>query len=204
MAITGIESNYNNSMYESTYAAQKNEAAKKAETKEAVTAQAGSAKSTGDSTVANYYSYLSKNYDCVKNGNVAISGSYLKQCANNPDKAKELEKNLAFYKESYKSGYENAKANAQALGARLINYSESWSIDSKGNVTVSASTTMTSDAKGWKELKEEQEERLKEKREKEKKEEKIKEKKEEQQERLEKLQQNASQDAYYLKFDVGV
>lgn len=231
MAITGIGSNYN--VYESTYAAQKNEAAKKAETKESATAQAGSTKSAGDSTIADYYSYLSKNYDCVKNGNVAISGSYLKQCAKDSDKAKELEENLAFYKESYKSGYESAKANAQALGARLVSYSESWSIDSTGNVTMQTSTTVTSDTKGWKELKEEQEERLKEKREKEKQEEKVKEKKEEQQEQLEKLQQSVSsdtegqftverletvteleevgavhskklEDAYYPKFDVGV
>lgn len=233
MAITGIGSNYSNRVYESTYAAQKNEAAKKAETKEAATAQSGSTKSTSDSTIADYYSHLSKNYDCVKNGNVAISGSYLKQCANDSDKAKELEENLAFYKESYKSGYESAKTNAQALGARLVSYSESWSIDSTGNVTMQTSTTVTSDTKGWKELKEEQEERLKEKREKEKQEEKVKEKKEEQQEQLEKLQQSASsdtegqimverletvteqkefgavhskklEDAYYPKFDVGV
>lgn len=33
MAISGIGSNYNNNVYESTYAAQKNEGVKKAETK---------------------------------------------------------------------------------------------------------------------------------------------------------------------------
>ena len=126
MAITGIGSNYNN-VYESTYASQKNETTKKTETKEADTKKAGT------DSVSDYYSYLQKNYDCVKNGNVAISGSYLKECAKNPEKAKELEENLSFFKEGYESGLKSAQANARAIGARLVNYSESWSIDSTGN-----------------------------------------------------------------------
>lgn len=143
-----------------------------------------------------YYSYLSKKYDCVRNGNVTISASYLKQCEKDPDKAKELEQNLDFYKESYRSGCESAKTNARALGARLVDYTESWSIDSTGNVAMQTSTTVTSDTKGWKELKEEQEERLKEKREKEKQEEIIKEKTEKKKEQL--------KAASYPKFNVSV
>lgn len=170
MAITGIGNNYNN-IYESTYAAQKNEAAKE----------------TPTDSVSDYYSYLQKNHDCVKNGNVAISGSYLRQCANNSEKAKELEKTLSLYNEIRDRGYANAKQNAQRLGARLVSYSESWSIDDTGNVTMTASATVTSDTKGWKELKEEQEERLKEKEEKEEQEEKIKKQKEEKQEQLDKF-----------------
>lgn len=181
MAVTGIGSNYNN-VYESTYASQKNEAAKKTET----------------DSVSDYYSYLQKNFDCVKNGNVAISGSYLKECANNPEKAKELEKNLAIYKESYKRGYESAKANAKTIGARLTNYSESWSIDSTGNILMQASATVVSDTKGWKELSEERKEKLKEKNEKAKQEEKIKEQKEEKQEELEKLWESGG------KFDLSI
>ena len=191
MAIAGIGSNYNN-VYESTYASQKNETAKKAETKEAAAVQAGNTKKAGTDSVSDYYSYLQKNYDCVKNGNVAISGSYLKECAKNPEKAKELEENLSFFKEGYESGLKSAQANARAIGARLVNYSESWSIDSTGNITMMASTTVTSDngTKGWKELAEEREEKLKEKKEKEEQEEKLKEQKEEKQEQLEKLQEN--------------
>lgn len=119
---------------------------------------------------ADYYSYLQKKYDCVKNGSVTLSGAYVKECANNPQKAKELEENLAFFKQSYESGYQSAKANAQAIGARLVNHTESWSIDSTGNVTMMAATTVTSDTgvKGWKELQEERQEKLKEKREEEK------------------------------------
>ena len=144
MAITGIGNNYNN-MYESTYAAQKNETSKKADTKETASAQAGDTKKAGTDSVSDYYSYLQKNYDCVKNGSVAISGSYLKECAKNPGKAKELEENLSFFKEGYESGLKSARANARAIGARLVNYSESWSIDSTGNITMMASTTVTSD-----------------------------------------------------------
>ena len=86
MAISGIGNNYGN-VYGSTYMAQKNEAVKKTETKEAAPAQA---KNTETDSVSDYYSYLQKNYDCVKNGSAAISGSYLKACAKNPEKAKEL------------------------------------------------------------------------------------------------------------------
>ena len=89
----------------STYTAQKNETVKKTETKEAAPAQA---KNTGTDSVSDYYSYLQKNYDCVKNGSVAISGSYLKGCARNPEKAKELEENLSFFKEGYESGLKSA------------------------------------------------------------------------------------------------
>lgn len=196
MEITGIRNSYNNNIY----ASQKNEVAKQAETKETSSTQTGRAKSTANSDVSDYYSYLAKKYDCVKNGNVAISGTYLKECAKNADKAKELEENLAFYKESYKRGYESAKANARAIGARVTNYSESWSIDSTGNVVIQASTTVVSDTKGWRELKEERDERIKEKREQEEKEKKLKEKKEERQEQL----NRAKEEAYYPKFDMNI
>lgn len=189
MAISGIGSNYNN-VYGSTYTAQKNEAVKKTETKENAPAQAGNVKNASTDNASDYYSYLQKNYDCVKNGSVAISGSYLKECAKNPEKAKELEENLSFFKEGYESGLKSAQANARAIGARLVDYSESWSIDSTGNVTMQASATVVTDTKGWKELAEEREEKLKEKKEKAEQEEKLKEKKEEEQKQLDKLQED--------------
>ena len=208
MAISGIGSNYSN-VYENTYTTQKNEAAKKAETKDTASAQAGGTKNTATDSVSDYYSYLQKNYDCVKNGSVAISGSYLKECAKNPEKAKELEENLSFFKEGYESGLKSAQANARAMGAKLVNYSESWSIDSTGNVTMMASTTVTSDngTKGWKELAEERKEKLKEKKEQERTEEKKKEQKEQEEERLEKIQISAQSvpvisDAYHKPVDI--
>lgn len=73
MAITGIGNNYN-SMYGNTYKTQGSEAAEKTTT----------AKNTGSDGVSDYYSYLQKKYDCVKNGSVAISGAYLKECAKDP------------------------------------------------------------------------------------------------------------------------
>ena len=214
MAVTGISNNYN--MYEGTNTSQKNEATK---TRETTAAQAENTKKSTSDKVADYYSYLSKKYDCVKNGSVVISGSYLRQCANDPEKAKELEENLSLFKDLYKQGYESAKQNAQRLGGRLVNYSESWSIDSKGEITMMSSTTVTVDngTKSQKELREEREERLKEKREEAKKAEKIKAQREEEQEQLEKLleksngeegyaavQRNTPEDAFYPKFDVGI
>ncbi|MCI9077463.1 MAG: hypothetical protein HFH68_00885 [Lachnospiraceae bacterium] len=208
MAITGIGNNYSN-MYDSTYASQRNEAVRKAETKETSSAQAENTKQTKADTVSDYYSYLQKNYDCVKNGSVAISGAYLKECAKNPQKAKELEENLSYFKEGYENGLKSAQANARAIGAKLVNYSESWSIDSTGNITIMASATVTSDTgtKGWKELAEEREEKLKEKKEQERIEEKKKEQKKQEDERLEKLQisdQSISvvTDAYHKPIDI--
>ena len=208
MAISGVGSNYGN-VYGSTYTAQKNEAVKKTETKENAPAQAGNVKNASTDNVSDYYSYLQKNYDCVKNGSVAISGSYLKECAKNPEKAKELEESLAYFKEGYENGLKSAQANARAIGARVVNYSESWSIDSTGNITMMASTTVTSDSgvKGWKELAEEREEKLKEKKEQERTEEKRKEQKEQEEELLEKIQVSAQpvtviSDAYHKPVDI--
>ena len=231
MAVTGIGNNYN--VYESTNTSQKNEASKKAETKETAAIQAENTKKSASDKVSDYYSYLSKKYDCVKNGSVAISGSYLRQCANDPEKAEELEENLSLFKDLYKQGYESAKQNAQRIGGRLVSYSESWSIDSKGEITMMSSTTVTVDngTKSQKELREEREERLKEKREEAKKAEKVKAQREEEQEQLEKLQERADakeqiyikenetesdmenygmvqknkpEDAFYPKFDIGI
>lgn len=208
MAISGVGSNYSN-VYGSTYTAQKNEAVKKTETKETAPAQAGNVKNTSTDHVSDYYSYLQKNYDCVKNGSVAISGSYLKECVSNPEKAKELEESLAYFKEGYENGLKSAQANARAIGARVVNYSESWSIDSTGNITMMASTTLTSDSgvKGWKELAEEREEKLKEKKEQERTEKERKEQKEQEEELLEKIQISAQpvsviSDAYHKPVDI--
>ena len=81
MEIAGIRNSYNNNIY----ASQKNEVAKQAETKETSSIPTGRAKSTANSDVSDYYSYLAKKYDCVKNGNVAISGTYLNECVKNAD-----------------------------------------------------------------------------------------------------------------------
>ena len=160
---------------------------------------------------ADYYDYLQKKYDCVKNGNVTLSGAYVKECADNPQKAKELEENLDFFKQSYESGYQNAKANAQAIGARLVKHTESWSIDSTGNITMVAATTITSDTgvKGWKELQEERQENLKEKKAEEKRQEERLQEKKEAQERIDeslgtKEEKNEGAGAYHKAIDISI
>lgn len=168
-----ITNNYNsyNASYNAAYSKKYASAEKTEDTKSQSEAK------TDNEAVKDYYSYLQNKYDCVKDGKVSISGSYLKQCAKDPEKAKELEENLAYFKEGYEKGYQNALNNARSLGAKLIDYSETWSIDNKGNVTMMAQTTLSSgkDVKGSKEIKKEQEERLKKKKEKERLEEKRKE-----------------------------
>lgn len=208
MGISGV-SPYANTY---TYSGVKDQDVKASKNGEKNTGEVNSSQnvSANDKT-SDYYSYLQKKYDCVKNGNVTLSGVYVKECANNPQKAKELEENLAFFKQSYESGYQSAKANAQAIGARLVSHTESWSIDSTGNVTMMAATTVTSDTgvKGWKELQEEQQERLKEKKEEEKKqEERLQERKEAQDQMDEKLiiksEKNDISDAYHKPIDISV
>ena len=96
-----------------------------------------------------------------------------------------------------------------AIGAKLVGYSESWSIDSTGNITMMAFTTVTSGSsiKGWKELAEEREEKLKEKKEQECTSEKIKEQKEQEKQLLEKMRMQALpahviKDAYHKPVDI--
>lgn len=121
MAITRIGSNYN--VYESTYIAQKNEAAKKAETKETAT-QTGVTANIENEKVSDYYSYLQKNYDCMSKGNVSISSQYLKQCAGDNAKAKELEDFLKKIPELEKQGYEELAARNKALGGTVTYYQQ--------------------------------------------------------------------------------
>ncbi len=217
MAIAGIGGNYH-SLYGSTCAAQRKEAAKRAEKEEAETARAENAEIKNDRAddAAEYYSRLQKNFSCVRNGSVTISGTYLNECARDPKKAEELEESLSYFQEGYENGWKSARANAAAIGARVVNYSESWSIDSRGNITMMASTTVTSGSgvKGWKELAEEREEKWKEKEEKLKKKkekeqtvEKKKEQREKEKVRLEELRLSAQPvsalpDAYHRPIDI--
>ena len=141
MAVTGIERNYN--AYESAYAAQKNGTAKKTEAKEQ---QAAQTENTARQTASDYSSYLQKTYDCVKNGNVAISSAYLGKCASNPEEAKKLEENLSLFKDIYDEGYKSAQRAAAANGGTLTDYSETWSIDDNGNISAVVHTTVRTES----------------------------------------------------------
>lgn len=185
MAISGIGSNYNN-VYGGTYAAQKNDAGKKAETKEAAPAQAGKAKDTREKAVSNYYSYLQKNYGCMSNGSVAISSAYLKKCSGDSAKAKELEDFLEKIPELEKQGYEQLSAQNKALGGTVTYYQQTWMVHTDGSIqstVYSVTETEMDNAERMKKIMDERLEKQKEKKE----EEKIEEKKEEKAEQAEKL-----------------
>lgn len=103
---------------------------------------------------AAYFDSLRQKFDCVKNGNVAISGSYLDKCAKDQELAQCLEENLAAYEGCVQQGYQNAKLSAEASGGRLVSYSETWSIDGEGNLTMVSCGTVEDDTgtKSWEEI----------------------------------------------------
>ena len=157
------------------------------------------------SNATEYAEYLAKNYDCVKNGNVAISGAYLRQCAGDSEKAQELEENLSLFKDIYEHGYESAKKNAASFGGKVTHYSMTWNVDSKGDISMMSVTTVVVDngTKSQKELREELEAKRKEKREAEEKSEIKAAKKQEQEEKLEKIrEQNAEEDENTQTYEI--
>ena len=186
MAISGIGNNYNN-VYESTYAAQKSEAAKKTETKDTATEQTGNAKNAGEKAVSDYYSYLQKNYDCMSEGNVSISSQYLKKCSGNSAKAKELEDFLKKIPELEKQGYEQLSAQNKAMGGTVTYYQQTWMINSDGSIQSTVYSVTETGMTNAERMKKNMDERLEKQKEKKEEEEKVKEQKEEKAEQAEKL-----------------
>ena len=186
MAITGIGNNYNN-MYEGTYAAQKNETSKKADTKEAASAQAGDTKKAGTDSVSDYYSYLQKNYDCMSNGNVSISSEYLKKCSGNSAKAKELEDFLKKIPELEKQGYEQLSAQNKALGGTVTYYLQTWMVNKDGSIQSTVYSVTETGMTNAERMKKNMDERLEKQKEKKEEEEKVEKQKEEKAKQAEKL-----------------
>ncbi len=188
MAISGIGSEYNN-VYESTYAAQKNEAAKK----EAAPAQAGKAKDTqnaqhsGEKAVSDYYSYLQKNYGCMSKGNVTVSSEYLKKCSGDSQKAKELEDFLKKIPDLEKQGYEQLSAQNKALGGTVTYYEQTWMVGKDGSIQSTVYSVTETGMTNAERMKKSMDERLEKQKEKKEEEEKVKERKEEKAEQAEKL-----------------
>lgn len=178
MAITGIGSNYNNKVYGSTYAEQKKEAAKKAETKEASTTQTGVTANTKNGKVSDYYSYLQKHYDCMSKGNVSISSQYLQQCAEENEKAKELEDFLKKIPELEKQGYEELAARNKALGGTVTYYQQTWMINKDGSIQSTVYSVTETGMTNAERMKKNMDERLEKQKEKKEEEEKVKERKE--------------------------
>ena len=192
MEITGIGSNYN--VYESTYVAQKNEAAKKAETKETAT-QTGVTANIENGKVSDYYSYLQKNYDCMSKGNVSISSQYLKQCAGDNAKAKELEDFLKKIPELEKQGYEELAARNKALGGTVTYYQQTWMINKDGSIQSTVYSVTETGMTNAERMKKSMDERLEKQKEKKEEEEKVKEQKEEQAEQEEKITGDAGENS---------
>lgn len=186
MAISGIGSNYNN-VYEGTYAAQKNEEIKKAETKEAVSAQAGKSQNTGEKAVSGYYFYLQKNYDCMSKSNVSISSEYLKKCSNDSAKAKELEDFLKKIPELEKQGYEQLSAQNKALGGTVTYYQQTWMVGKDGSIQSTVYSVTETGMTNAERMKKSMDERLEKQKEKKEEEEKVQERKEKEAEQSEKL-----------------
>lgn len=181
-------------MYESTYIAQKNEAAKKAETKETAT-QTGVTANIENEKVSDYYSYLQKNYDCMSKGNVSISSQYLKQCAGDNAKAKELEDFLKKIPELEKQGYEELAARNKALGGTVTYYQQTWMINKDGSIQSTVYSVTETGMTNAERMKKSMDERLEKQKEKKEEEEKVKEQKEEKAEQEEKITGDAGENS---------
>ena len=209
MAISGIGSSYNN-VYEGTYAMQKNEAVKKAETKETAPVQIGKAKDTRERAVSDYYSYLQNNYDCMSKGNVTISSEYMKKCSEDSKKAKELEDFLKKIPELEKQGYEQLSAQNKALGGTVTYYHQTWVLNKDGSVQSTVYSVTETEMTNAERTKKNMDKRLEKQKEKNEEEEKVKERKEEKAEQAEKLETKAvmqkekREDAYYPRFDMNI
>ena len=189
MAISGIGSSYNN-VYEGTYAAKKDEAAKKAATKESASAQAGKAQNGGEKSVSDYYSYLQKNYESMSKGNVTVSSEYLKKCSGDSQKAKELEDFLKKIPELEKQGYEQLSAQNKALGGTVTYYQQTWMVNKDGSIQSTVYSVTETGMTNAERMKKSMDERLEKQKEKKEEEEKAAEKKEEKAEQAEKMDGN--------------
>ncbi len=189
MAISGIGNNYNN-VYEGTYATQKNEAAKKTETKDTASAQAGGTKGAGEKEVSDYHSYLQKNYDCMSKGNVTMSSEYLKKCSGDSKKAKELENFLKKIPELEKQGYEQLSAQNKALGGTVTYYQQTWMVNKDGSIQSTVYSVTETGMTNAERMKKSMDERLEKQKEKKEEEEKVQEQKDEKAEQAENLEGN--------------
>lgn len=218
MAITGVENSYNN-MYDSTYPSQKNEVAKKTETKNTASAQAGNTKDAGETAISDYYSYLQKNYGCMSKGNVTMSGEYLKKCSGDSAKAKELEDFLKKIPELEKQGYEQLCARNKALGGTVTYYQQTWAINKDGSVQSTVYSVTETETTNAERMKKSMDERLGKQKEKKEEEEKVKEQKQKAAERemtvkyveaesesevRAMMQKEKQEDAYYPKLNFSV
>lgn len=170
-----ISNNYDSYVngYNSTGATKENMAGSK------TSATSGTEKKAETQSVADYYSRLQKNYDCMSSGNVSISGKYLQQCAGDSKKAKELEDFLKRIPELEKQGYEQLSAQNAALGGKVTFYQQTWMINDDGSVQSSVYSVTETEMTNAERMKKNMDERLEKQKERKEEEEKVKERKEE-------------------------
>ena len=102
---------------------------------------------TGYSNVNDYSKYLQRKYSYMNTGTtsmqgvptmVSVSGTFLKKCMNDPEKAKYLEENLAAIPDCAKSAVAGCRGTLTNL---------SYSLDANGNISVAISGTSDPDGK---------------------------------------------------------
>ena len=107
---------------------------------------------TGYSNVNDYSKYLQGKYSYMNSGTtsmqgvpttVSVSSAFLKQCMNDPEKAKYLEENLAAIPDSVKSLCNSVK---MAPGSPVVTYA-TYKIDDNGNISMMSGSTNDPDGK---------------------------------------------------------
>lgn len=180
MAISGVNNYSTNYSQYSNQA--KNDSIKAENTDKLV--QQDVEKNIQNQDVSDYYSYLQKNYDAMKSGNVTIAGEYLKKCASNSQKAKELEDFLKKIPELEEQGYKELSARNKALGGTVTYYQQSWVINKDGSVQSTVYSVTETEMTNAERMKKSMDERL----------EKQKEKKAEEKREEEKLEKEKAEE----------
>ena len=154
MAISGV-TDYKNTYADYTNSAKQADSTKesnvKTSTVELKTSTPGVTRTeqikTGYSNVNDYSKYLQSKYSYMNAGTtsmqgvpttVSVSGTFLKKCMNDPEKAKYLEENLAALPECAKSAVAGCQGTLTSL---------SYKIDSNGNISVAISGSSDPDGK---------------------------------------------------------
>lgn len=176
MAINGVNS-YINSYTE--YSNQTNQAKSSSKTESANAAEKDVEKDIKNQDVSDYYNYLKKNYSAMQQGNVSISGEYLKNCASNKQKAKELEDFIKKIPELEEQGYKELSARNKALGGTVTYYQQSWVINKDGSVQSTVYSVTETGMTNAERMKKSMDERLEKQKEKKAEEKKAEEKREE-------------------------
>ena len=176
MAINGVNSYINNY---TEYSNQTNQAKNSSKAENTNAAEKDVEKDIKNQDVSDYYNYLKKNYSAMQQGNVSISGEYLKNCASNKQKAKELENFIKKIPELEEQGYKELSARNKALGGTVTYYQQSWVINKDGSVQSTVYSVTETGMTNAERMKKNMDERLEKQKEKKAEEKKAEEKREE-------------------------